>query len=228
MKKLLALMLAAALALSLVACGGGGGTGDTNTPSGGNGDTTSTDAPSGGEDSALQGETSTQPEMKELGETITTENFEFTLMQAIFGTNLCPDTSSPDYLIVDGDYSTTVTGVDGKKYTRAYVADDDRAYVSIAYTLNYIGKTSLTWTPAISVDYNDGYTFSGAAYSNSTVMYKEDEKWNTSTSIALEPLAPEREFRFVFDVPREVMENTDAPVKINISLDGSQYTYSIR
>ena len=32
MKKLLALMLAAALAISLVACGGGGGTGDTNTP----------------------------------------------------------------------------------------------------------------------------------------------------------------------------------------------------
>ena len=34
MKKLLALILAAALALSLVACGGGG-VGDTNTPSGG-------------------------------------------------------------------------------------------------------------------------------------------------------------------------------------------------
>lgn len=32
MKKLLALILAAALALSLVACGGGSGTGDTNTP----------------------------------------------------------------------------------------------------------------------------------------------------------------------------------------------------
>ena len=48
MKKLLALMLAAALALSLVACGGGGGAGDNNTSSGGNGDTTSTDTPSGG------------------------------------------------------------------------------------------------------------------------------------------------------------------------------------
>lgn len=51
MKKLLALMLAAALALSLVACGGSGGTGDNNTPSGGNGDTTSTDNP-GNESSA--------------------------------------------------------------------------------------------------------------------------------------------------------------------------------
>ena len=46
MKKLLALILAAALALSLVACGGDSGAGDTNTPSTGNGDTTSTDTPS--------------------------------------------------------------------------------------------------------------------------------------------------------------------------------------
>ena len=52
MKKLLALMLAAALALSLVACGGGSGAGDNNTPSTESGDTTSTDTPntpSGGE-----------------------------------------------------------------------------------------------------------------------------------------------------------------------------------
>lgn len=52
MKKILALMLAAALTLSLVACGGGSGAGDTNTPndtpSTENGDTTSTDTPGGG------------------------------------------------------------------------------------------------------------------------------------------------------------------------------------
>ena len=54
MKKLIALILAAALALSLVACGGGSGAGDTNTPSTGSGDTTSTDTPSGGEDNAKE------------------------------------------------------------------------------------------------------------------------------------------------------------------------------
>lgn len=47
MKKLLALILAAALALSLVACGGGGA-GDNNTPNTGSDDTTSTDTPSDG------------------------------------------------------------------------------------------------------------------------------------------------------------------------------------
>ena len=58
MKKLLALILTAALTLSLVACGGGG-TGDTNTPSGGNGGATSTDTPNGG------GEDSTSSVTKE-------------------------------------------------------------------------------------------------------------------------------------------------------------------
>ena len=52
MKKLLALLLVAALALSLVACGGDSGAGDTNTPkdtpSTGNEDTASADTPSGG------------------------------------------------------------------------------------------------------------------------------------------------------------------------------------
>lgn len=57
MKKLLALVLAAAMAFSLVACGGDGGTGDTNTPSTGNGDITSTDMPSGGGEDSTPEET---------------------------------------------------------------------------------------------------------------------------------------------------------------------------
>lgn len=68
MKKLLALMLAAALALSLVACGGGGGTGDNNTPSGGNGDTTSTDTPSGGGDDSTP--SMTKEEMLQVAEEV--------------------------------------------------------------------------------------------------------------------------------------------------------------
>ena len=58
MKKLLALMLAAALALFLVACGGDSGAGDTNTPSTGNEDTTSTDTPSDGGENSTPDETS--------------------------------------------------------------------------------------------------------------------------------------------------------------------------
>ena len=76
MKKLLALILAAALALSLVACGGGSGAGDTNTPSGGNGDTTSADTPSGGEDSTT--------DTNKVGDTVETENYSITLKDITF------------------------------------------------------------------------------------------------------------------------------------------------
>lgn len=64
MKKLLALILAAALTLSLVACGGDSGAGETNTPSGGNGDATSTDTSSGGgEDNETEEPAMTKEEM---------------------------------------------------------------------------------------------------------------------------------------------------------------------
>jgi len=63
MKKLLALMLAAALALSLVACGGDSGAGDNNTPS-------------GGEDSAPGETTMTKEEMLEVAETVSGDDME--------------------------------------------------------------------------------------------------------------------------------------------------------
>lgn len=64
MKRLLALILAAALAISLVACGGGGGTVDNSVSSGEIEDTASTNTPSDGEDSATapQVDTSTTPD----------------------------------------------------------------------------------------------------------------------------------------------------------------------
>ena len=94
MKKLLALMLAAALALSLVACGGSGGTGDNSTPSAGNGDTTSTGTPSSGEDSANtdtpdDGEDSTT-DIHKVGDTVESELglYRFTLKDATFTRNI--------------------------------------------------------------------------------------------------------------------------------------------
>ena len=71
MKKLLALMLAAALALFLVACGDDSGAGDTNTPSTGNGDTSSTDTPSdGGEDNETEEPAMTKEEMLQVAEDV--------------------------------------------------------------------------------------------------------------------------------------------------------------
>ena len=40
--------------------------------------------------------------------------------------------------------------------------------------------------------------------------------------------SPAAEYRDCFDVPIEVMENTNAPVKIIVTLDGIDYIYSAR
>ena len=83
MKKTLALILTAALVLSLAACGGSGGTEDSNTSGTGNGDTTSTDTPSGG------GEDSTpENEVFHLGDTVTTDDIEITLIRVESGDTL--------------------------------------------------------------------------------------------------------------------------------------------
>ena len=64
MKKLLALILAAALALSLVACGGDSGAGDNNTPSTGN------VTPSGTSEPQEENNTMSKDELLETAETV--------------------------------------------------------------------------------------------------------------------------------------------------------------
>lgn len=226
MKKLLALILAAALALSLVACGGDSGAGDTNTPSTGNGDTTSTDTPSGG------GEDNTSPEIQELalGDTISTDNWEFTLTKVTFGTNLCKETESDDYMIVDGDYETTYT-YGGETYNLSYVAEDGRAFVAVAYTMKYNGKETVktfNQLPKLKVDYSGGYLFEDSPYTGGSLSVRVDGVFEEVKSPTIEPLSPAAEYRDCFDVPIEVMENADAPVKIIVTLDGVDYIYSVR
>lgn len=69
MKRILALILAAALAFSLAACGGDSGAENTETPSTGNGDTTQSETPSdGGEDSAPEESAMTKEEMLAVAE----------------------------------------------------------------------------------------------------------------------------------------------------------------
>ncbi|NBI09252.1 hypothetical protein D1641_04365 [Colidextribacter sp. OB.20] len=102
MKKLLALMLVAALALSLVACGGGGGTGDNNTPSGGNGDTTSTDTPSGGMTKEEMLEQAENSDLKELYEIISANKIkaEEELTGKIYCFNGYVDEIESDYIVL--------------------------------------------------------------------------------------------------------------------------------
>ncbi len=178
MKKLLALMLAAALALSLAACGGDSGAGDTNTPStpsGGNGDTTSTDTPSVGGDSTSE-ETS-KPQSLKVGDTYTSDKFEITLTNVEFADKLNTDCTSENFMF---PYE------DGKG---AIWAEDGNILLIFSFTYHFIGKEEFEdvfrtlGVPCVS--YGDGYVFgdSRTGDTNLGIFAKEAEEpyWHILT-----------------------------------------------
>ena len=114
MKKLLALIFAAALALSLVACGGDSGAGDTNTPSGGNGDITGTDTPSG--------ETGSTPDNEK--ESLLSSASEFSGQEFITALNNNPLKAKQDRIgnayIFTGFFIVKLCSVSASVYAFAY------------------------------------------------------------------------------------------------------------
>lgn len=128
MKKLLALILAAALALSLVACGGGSGAGDTNTPSGGNA-------------------TPTKEEMLESAETTTIEdiyksveankvNASETYIGNIYTISGYVHKIESDYIEL---YDTTKTY---NATIKVYMNTDDIKQIEIRNTIEVVGEIS--------------------------------------------------------------------------------------
>lgn len=180
MKKLLALMLAAALALSLAACGGGG-TGDTNTPSTGNGDTTSTNTPSGGEDSTPTDEQRQEDvQYFQLGDTVSTDIFEFTLDTAAMTIALNNRKANDG---TAGNYFTPKEYDPQQDAQNPLVASKGHTYASFTYTVKNLDRASAEFHNGsfASVEYN-GVTYTemdeGAYYQfqdNDRRMY-EDEK----------------------------------------------------
>lgn len=62
-----------------------------------------------------------------------------------------------------------------------------------------------------SVDYDNGFIFKTGTFS--------------SNDGSLEPLSAAQEYNGFVDVPIEVMDNKDAPLKLNISLHNEHYDY---
>ena len=235
MKKTLALILTAALVLSLAACGGSGGTEDSNTSDTGNGDTTSTDTPSGG------GEDSTpENEVFHLGDTVTTDDIEITLIRVESGdilyNNVATDNVRDEYYLRPTSLLTDEE-LEAKKWQDEYIqkhygvspityeADDGRILVAFAFEVKSISKTALpidTILERVDIDYNNGYIFeqselcAGIGGSWENTYYATDAK--------IEPLdSTVYEFRGYADVPEEVMNNTDSSLNLNVYLNGRSH-----
>lgn len=185
MKKLLALMLAAALALSLVACGGGGGTGDNDppsTPSSGSGGTTSTDMPSsGGEESENPSDAPADDGTQlVIGETYSTPTFDIT--------------------ITGFDFSEKAINPNGDNHIRP---SDGNVTANLYYTIKYTGKGQAheTMFAPSALLYGDGYTFNLTKY----WFYDEGvDGWLNGSSNGIQPLTPEFPCKACFFVPEEV------------------------
>ena len=223
MKKLFALILASALALSLAACGGGAG------------DSTSTSKPSGG------GEDSTpENEVFYLGDTVTTDDIEITLIRVESGdtlyNNVATDNVRDEYYLRPTSLLTNEELEAHKRQEEyiqkhygvtptSYEADDGRILVAFAFEVKSISKTALaidTILERIDIDYNDGYIFeqsklcAGIGGSWEDAYYATDEK--------IEPLdSTVYEFRGYADVPEEVMNNTDNSLNLNVYLNGRSH-----
>ena len=233
MKKLLTLILAAALALSLVACGGGGGAGDNNTPSDtpstGNGDTTSADTPSGGGEDSTPDETSKPEEEKlnienqiALNETKTTDNFEVTLTRVEFADSLANIKNGEDYLLPTTEGSTMI-------------ASSGKTFLMFEMELKFIGKEGGAMViGGNTVSYGDGYIFSDyEAYvlENGAweLKWREESGAQTSYFITPEPLSDTiYTFRGYYELPIATRDNEDEPIFMMVNVQGNHFTYVIR
>ena len=221
MKRLLALMLAAVLALSLVACGGGGGVGDNNTPSTGNGDVTNTDTSSGGEDSTpTDEEPQEDTQYYQLGDTVSTDIFEFTLDTATMTIALNNRTANDG---TAGNYFTPKEYDPKQDAENPLVASKGHTYASFTYTVKNLDRASAKFHDGsfTSVEYN-GETYTkmdeGAYYQfqdNDRRMYKDAKGKLQNTKAYIWYKGPGDEFSLEVDAA----ESRRAYVDMSVDVD---------
>ena len=197
MKKILALILAAALALSLVACGSDG-TGDSNTPGGEN------TLPPATDKSVDNTKVIEETKYYQLGDTVSTDIFEFTLDRADLAIALVNTIGDNGFLPKEYDATT-----DSRN---PYVAAKGHTLVAITYTAKNLDRAS------VEVDGGSNPTFITVEYDNQTYNsetiygYSSVNGWDweqdPSTNTLL--LAGEHETRRCYlDIPVETEDLSD-------------------
>ena len=203
MKKILVLMLAAALALSLVACGGGNNTQDST---------------------SAKGSENTKEETLTLGEFAKEGDWSFTLESIKFGDAKTNERFGDDYLrCADAEYKAKCTYGSSKSFT---TAEAGRIFLFFEGKLTYSGKSTAKSGDCgldFSVNYGDDYTFETYEFAVS-----EDSLGlhGYSTNVTFEPMESGRPVRGYFEVPSRIADNLDDEIQFTITLEKKKYTYS--
>lgn len=220
MKRLIALLLAAALALSLAACGG--------------------EAESENEE-GLENDIEEYPMV---GETISTDKAELTLNEFELTNYLYLGDDVEQYLTPLTEEEAKQLAPEEE----FGVAEDGKVFAYFSFTLKNIGKTpldnfsvyengnahSIYMADYFQIDY-DGYLFGFDNGSDIGVVYQfdsENYEWDFAT-LDLDVLSPEETYRGYLAISSQAVENTDSPILLNVQLpneDGNIeiLTYKIR
>lgn len=146
----------------------------------------------------------------EIGDTYTSDSVEFTLERFEMA-QMLSNTMDDTFLLPD-DITEFASAE-----RHPYFAEDGNVMVSYSYTINNVGKEEIDtvlWT--IELDYNDGYTYESETLDNDAFL--SDGEWKTTTAgRTVAPLAT-KESRGFLEVPLEVSENTEAPLKVNVHI----------
>ncbi len=147
---------------------------------------------------------STAPQMQSItdGNVITTATKEVTIKKSEFSYDVEPD--NPD------------------SFYSHYAAEAGKVYIVLSVDVKNNGKAAIECDELLGVkaDYNNGYSYSGFA------VVDEGSDLGYANITALDPLSTQA-MKYLIECPEEV-ETSTAPLFLIITVDGTQYQYTIR
>lgn len=202
MKKIILTVLICALCLLLCACA-------VNQPANTDDNTLSQQKTENQVEVESTEETTTKTNKKEIkkisiGETITTDSFEFTLNKVELSYDVKPDNPPTWY--------------------SHYQADNGQVYIYVNASVKNLKKQSINCDEIYSVkaDYNGGYEYSGY-----NIVTDTDGDFTYANITSLTPLQT-LGVHCLIDCPEEV-ETSDNPLVLTIELNGGEkFTYTVR
>ena len=139
-----------------------------------------------------------------------------------------------DEPIAIGDYEITITDAefvdnwnpngDSEKF-----CSEGNVHFVAYYTVKNIGKTEVS-VPyhMLKLVYNDGYEFKETAETGDTYCYSFDTHSYVYNDTVLPVLSQAKPCQTYLEVPVEVRDNNDAPLKLEITVNEETYVYNVR
>lgn len=118
-----------------------------------------------------------------------------------------------------------------------YYSNKDEKYAVVNCSLKNIGKTKIDNSTTVKVSNGSTVTYASSIESIMRINYNDGFLFDESTNIFgttwdLEPLSPAQTYEAAYSVPQEIIDNTSAPLILEVFLPNNgtteMYSYRIR